>query len=253
MNCQEFQSIVHDWCQPSLDPGVRRDGLGHAATCAKCAILLASVQSLAVGLWALAEASVSAEASPSVEKALLQAFEREHRRKGAPRTPSRWELARWTASRWVLAVGVATALVMVGLGVQSWRAHQRIVESQHGQSRVAPPSNSGKEQLAAGGTLPEQGQVATAADQRRNSVPRAGVAPQKALQPTSELATDFLPLGGVLDPMDFEQAELVRVSLPASALVDLGMNVNEEAGAATITAEVLIGEDGTARGIRFLR
>jgi len=35
MNCQEFQSFVDDWCQPSLDASVRRDGLEHAAACAK--------------------------------------------------------------------------------------------------------------------------------------------------------------------------------------------------------------------------
>jgi len=69
----------------------------------------------------------------------------------------------------------------------------------------------------------------------------------------SELAADFLPLGGVLDPLDFEQAEVVRVSLPGSALADLGLPLNEDAEAATITAEVLIAEDGTARAIRFPR
>ncbi len=35
MNCQEFQSFVDDVCQPTLDASVRRDGLEHAAACAK--------------------------------------------------------------------------------------------------------------------------------------------------------------------------------------------------------------------------
>ena len=35
MNCQEFRSFVDDWCQPSLDASVRRDGRKHAVACAK--------------------------------------------------------------------------------------------------------------------------------------------------------------------------------------------------------------------------
>jgi hypothetical protein len=240
MNCQEFQSIVHDWCQPSLEASVRSDGLEHAAACAKCGNLLSSVHALSVGLWALAETAASAQAPPSVEKALLEAFQRERRRGRASHTPSRWEAARWAMSRWVLAAGVALVLVVVVLGVRSWQRHQLVLESQHGQRLVASAPTGG-------------------AAQRRTVTPAASPTPAAPLvrevgaEQASELTADFVPLGGVLDPLDFEQAELVRVSLPGSALADLGLPVDEDADATTLTAEVLIGEDGTARAIRFLR
>jgi len=257
MNCQEFQSIVHDWCQPSLDSNVRCDGLEHAAACAKCGNLLASVHSLSVGLWALAEASGSAVAPPSVEKALLEAFQRERRLVGAARAPSWWELARWEMSRWVLAAGAAVMLVVIVLEVRSWERQKPVLQGQHGQSFVLPASNGRavEKQTVTPVTTPlNQGQVATSNEGKGHRSDHASPSVRKVgAEQASELATDFLPLGGVLDPLDFEQAEVVRVSLPGSALADLGLPLNEDAEAVTITAEVLIAEDGTARAIRFPR
>jgi len=247
MNCQEFQSIVHDWCQPSLDAGVRCDGLEHASACAKCGNLLASVHSLGVGLWALAEASASAQAPPSVEKALLKAFRRERRPVRAASAPPRWEVARWAMSRWVLAAGAVVVLVVLVLGVRSWERQKLVLQSQHGQPLVASAPNGGaaqKQAVTSAATPPGEGHIATHA---------APAVQEVGAEQASELTADFVPLGGVLDALDFEQAEVVRVSLPGSALADLGLPFNEDTEAATITAEVLIAEDGTARAIRIPR
>lgn len=241
MNCREFQSVVHDWCQPSVDPVVRCEGLEHCAACADCARLLSGVHSLSVGLWALAEASRTAQASPLVEQSLLRAFQRELRRRNASRVPSRWELARWTMSRWVLVAGAAVALLIVVLGVRSWVRQRPVLETRQGVSSAAPVNkDNGVEKV-----------VGTVA---HNPGASARVEPDTLTKETSVLATDFLPLGGVVDPLDFEQAEVVRVSLPGAALADLGLPLGDDVEpTATVTAEVLIAEDGTARGIRFLR
>lgn len=68
-----------------------------------------------------------------------------------------------------------------------------------------------------------------------------------------EVTTDFIPLmqGG-----RFAQGEgghLVRVELPRSALISFGLPVNAEAAGGRVKADVLLGEDGTARAIRFVR
>jgi hypothetical protein len=246
--------MVHDWCQPSLEASVRCDGLEHAAACAKCGDLLASVHSLGVGLWALAEASGSIQAPPSVEKALLEAFRREWRPVRAASTPPRWEVARWAMSRWVLAVGAASALGIVTLGFLSWRTHQPFLGGGNGQPPIVSASRneSGTRAVAPSATS-DPGSLAATAERRLHPAPGALVAQGAPPREANELATDFLPLGGVLDPSDLEQAEVVRVSLPGSALADLGLLLNEDAEATTITAEVLIAEDGTARGIRFVR
>ncbi|HEX3560710.1 MAG TPA: hypothetical protein VHU19_16010 [Pyrinomonadaceae bacterium] len=70
---------------------------------------------------------------------------------------------------------------------------------------------------------------------------------------SEEIATDFIPLmqGG-----RFTQAEggrLIRIELPRSALASFGLPVNAEAAGGRVKADVLLGDDGLARAIRFVR
>jgi hypothetical protein len=68
-----------------------------------------------------------------------------------------------------------------------------------------------------------------------------------------EIATDFIPL---MQGARFAQGDggrLVRVELPRSALVSFGLPVNAEAAGGRVKADVLLGEDGLARAIRFVR
>jgi hypothetical protein len=68
-----------------------------------------------------------------------------------------------------------------------------------------------------------------------------------------EYATDFIPLsyGGVRKPM--ESGEVVRLEMPRSALIAFGLPVNVEHADTPVKAELLLGEDGMARAIRFVR
>lgn len=68
-----------------------------------------------------------------------------------------------------------------------------------------------------------------------------------------EIATDFIPL---MQGSQFSQAEgvhLVRVELPRYALERFGLPVNAEAAGGRVKADVLLGDDGVARAIRFVR
>jgi len=69
----------------------------------------------------------------------------------------------------------------------------------------------------------------------------------------SEYASDFIPLtyGGVQNPM--ESGEVIRLQMPRSALIAFGLPVNVEQADAPVKAELLLGEDGMARAIRFVR
>ncbi len=68
--------------------------------------------------------------------------------------------------------------------------------------------------------------------------------------PAKEILTEFFPLMDA--PPPFERGELVRVVLPASALRVVGLPVREEHLADPVQADVLIGEEGMARAIRFV-
>ena len=68
-----------------------------------------------------------------------------------------------------------------------------------------------------------------------------------------EIATEFIPLmqGAPYPPA--EESHLVRVELPRSALASFGLPVGAEAAGGRVKADVLMGEDGMARAIRFVR
>jgi len=66
-----------------------------------------------------------------------------------------------------------------------------------------------------------------------------------------EVVTEFFPL--MEDPPPFERGELLRVSLPASALRGVGLPVSEDRLTETVQADILVGQEGLARAIRFVR
>jgi hypothetical protein len=85
-------------------------------------------------------------------------------------------------------------------------------------------------------------------------VPVAKIVPRKAAHrkpPVREVVTQFFPL--MEDPPPFERGELLRVSLPASAMRGVGLPVHEERLTDTVQADVLVGQEGLARAIRFVR
>jgi hypothetical protein len=60
-----------------------------------------------------------------------------------------------------------------------------------------------------------------------------------------------LTYGAALSPN--EGGQLVRVELPRSALASLGLPMNVERADERVKADVLLGHDGLARAIRFVR
>jgi hypothetical protein len=69
-------------------------------------------------------------------------------------------------------------------------------------------------------------------------------------QPQEEVVTEFYPL--MEDPPPFERGELLRVSLPAAAMRSVGVPVSEDRLAETVQADLLVGQEGLARAIRFV-
>jgi hypothetical protein len=75
------------------------------------------------------------------------------------------------------------------------------------------------------------------------SAPEAGI---------TEIATEFLPLPYYHVPMN--TGSTVRIQVPATALVSFGLAPNDfREGDGTVQADVLVGDDGLARAIRFVR
>ena len=74
-------------------------------------------------------------------------------------------------------------------------------------------------------------------------------APEAAI---TEVATEFLPLPYYHVPMN--TGSTVRIKVPATALVSFGLAPSDfREGDGTVLADVLVGEDGLARAVRFVR
>ncbi len=92
--------------------------------------------------------------------------------------------------------------------------------------------------------LPERGAL-------RGRQPRRAGAESASIY--AEIATEFLPLMEAESLASFESGSVVRVELSRQALVALGLPMNAERANEPVKADVLIGEDGLARAIRFVR
>jgi hypothetical protein len=69
----------------------------------------------------------------------------------------------------------------------------------------------------------------------------------------TEIATDFIPLIQGDNLTLLEEGRMMRVELPRTALLDFGLPMNPERVDERIKADVVIGNDGLARAIRFVR
>lgn len=65
-----------------------------------------------------------------------------------------------------------------------------------------------------------------------------------------EIKTEFIALSYARDP---ESGQIVRVKVPSSMMVSLGLVTSVKAPSELVDAEVLVGDDGLTRAIRFIR
>ena len=178
-------------------------------------------ETIRYALRALADADAAKEASPQVEIRLRKAFRSRRRRRVLGR-----------ATVWMSAVAAVVA-VFVFL---------------HRSTVVAPlvrvvPKNATEQAQPRAVILPEpdRGQRTV---QVRKSVRTRPV-------DSEEIVTDFFPL---LDPAPpFQRGQMLRIQVPASAMQMVGLPVHEDRLSDPVQADVLIGEEGLPRAIRFVK
>jgi len=171
-------------------------------------------------LRALAEADASVEAPPEIEARLRNRFRARKRQRA------------WRRSgMWAASAAAVIALIFVFAGRKS------SVAPVNDEVVVSPPVT----------TLPEVPAV-TASETAVQSSRRAIAL---RVRPRQEIVTDFFPL---MDPAPpFERGQLLRVELPASAMQMVGLPVHEQRLADRVQADVLLGEEGLPRAIRFVK
>lgn len=186
------------------------------------------------GLRRLKEATKGAEAPERVEEALLAAF-----RKIDWRTDRFSGRPRWLS--WALAGAGAAALgVLAGF----WVLTRPPVETPPAAVRVPPAPRSD----------PQENHESTASASQRG-VERLFRRPRPApeAEPATELATEFI---AVTDPATWPEGlggQVWRVRLPRSSLAMFGLPMNAERASEPVQADLMVGQDGMVRAIRFVQ
>ena len=230
MDCHEFTSMLDHLERETLMPaGVRGEALQHAENCARCRARLAAARLLSLELRALARDDQKWQAPAAVESVLLSAF----------REQSRPRIGIWKGLAWASA---AAALV---LGAWLITAHTR---------RSAPLSPASL-QAAQPARAPQPPSVAPDLKRRQEAV--AQPSPRRRFRAARDAAAagsagDFIALSPWATSYPVGEGMVLRVQLPRSAPALVGLPLGGGDMSGTVTADVVLGQDGVARAIRFL-
>ena len=137
--------------------------------------------------------------------------------------------------------GVAAAVIVAGwlLASRSWHSGfvtTAKIQATHSTSALKPASPPMRVKRS-------DGSLEQRAPRRRPD--------QVVSRSPAETANDFIALAGTLYPMG--EGMVVRVELPRSAPALVGLPIAGGDISSTVTADVVLGQDGVARAIRFVQ
>jgi hypothetical protein len=261
MNCHSFEAAIDDLARDRvMDAATRDRALAHAVACSQCALRLADERALTAGLGKLA--ATAEEAPANVEASLRDAFRATVAAPAEPATKGGSGSYHWL--RWAAAAAAILVVALIALTA----ARLRNGETQDSQKEATQNKEqpTGAPRGVDQELKPEPHKVAEVNDRTQNdgahqSGRRGGrrSSSTKKTRPvetgvgSTEIATEFIPLihGETMTPSDGGQ--IVRVEMPRSALMSFGLPMNMERGGGRVKADVVVGNDGFARAIRFVR
>jgi hypothetical protein len=256
MNCQEFWNAMSQTAPPQMGSGEEMgsgkagmataqlaDGAGlanheHLAHCPGCAARLRSHAALQKGLRAVASQMAGIAAPPRIEARLREAF-RTQAGMGAGGWQSTGARARWMPfSKWMPVnkrIPVFTwATAAAALFAIAALLSGDLLVGNHRPGLASPAVSPGVEMAVAGMPMEVE--------------PDGGIPTDGA--PIVE--SGFIPLPNAAQIGPNEEVNLVRVEVPRSAMIALGYDVKPEEASASVQADVMLGNDGLARAVRFL-
>ena len=290
MNCKDFESTIHEIVSPrAADKTKQLEALEHAGHCLWCALRFDEETKLTESLQAFARTLHVQRAPARVEEALVQAFRERTWRAAAPRF---WLAGKrlWRRLSWglVFAATVAATWIVIlqaphlhrgssvpppqvasnpplassepsqaneelrlapGQSERQVKAQSERVQSQDGARQSDEPGARASRNRKPGASLLDHRQPDSGAQAASH-----GRAERAALdESASEVTTDFIPLGTCDDSECMDEAVLVRVTLPAEALLAFGLPINNDWVAGdSVEADVVLGSDGVPSAIRFV-
>lgn len=181
-------------------------------------------EALLAGLRALREKTAGERPPASVETALVGEFRR--RQPAARRAPWLW-----------FGLAAAAAVVLIAVALTARQPEPVVVVKAPASPK---PVEAAVEHVAA---------PPAPLRQVRRTVRR----PQPRPAPVQEVATEFMAMPYAPSFTHEDRGQLVRVRLPRESMRSFGLPVNQDRMIQTVKADVLVGEDGIARAIRFVQ
>jgi hypothetical protein len=214
MNCQEFWDHL-----PLRGHDITEAQAGHLAECAACGTHWTPHRALAAGLHSMAEEWRKLEAPARVEAGLMAAF----------RSQANFGVRQALGRRWWTPVfaWASAAAAMVALAAVLIHGYQPAPGK---PGTVAAPRHASQPvvQMAA---------MTTDADSEDDS---------------AVLGEGFVRLPNAPRIEPNEDYNVVRVEVPGSAMIAIGVSMSEDRAADNVVADVALASDGTARAVRLV-
>jgi hypothetical protein len=218
MTCRDFEADIVELARGTeADVAAAERLRAHLERCADCAARLERERQLTAALKAMASTEPPSARASAIEAQLLIAFAE---KRGA--APQRAQAPRAASPVRALRPWLAAAAVLV-LAVAAWQGASRWTSS---EDTVA-------------GT--EAGPARAAGGPEARPVPAGG---GQALQ--------FVALPTAIGLPALESGRIVRVQFPAAELAAYGFDVTPQPEAGAVETDVLVGQDGQPRAIRFV-
>jgi hypothetical protein len=254
MNCNDVESpIVEIARRRPVDAALARRVEAHVAACDGCRQRLEDERLVTEHLTALRGSLAEVRAPDALEGSLVAAFRQ--RRAAAP-VPA---ASRATFRRWWLGAVAAVALVAVSVAAARWLS----------SATATPDSSAARSGEAAApipvSPVPPGAPVPEAQAATRPEVDEEQIGPRPARNTGRRRAALAQPQDGEVERVAYaslpaalprwSDAPLVpvRLQVPYAALPALGLQSTREQWGESVPVEVLVGEDGIARGIRLVR
>lgn len=213
MNCQEFWDHL-----PQQGHNITEAQAGHLAECGTCAAQWEPHRALADAWRSLREECRKAEAPLRVEAGLMAAF----RSQGGFASRRSRRQTWWTP----VFAWVSTAAAMVALAAVLIHGY-----------RPAPG---------------QPGTVAAPPHMSKPVVPVALTADADSDYDSAVLGEGFVRLPNAPRIEPNEDFNVVRVEVPGSAMIAMGVSMSEDRAAESVVADVALASDGTARAVRLV-